>query len=37
MTVQPKPRPGKRTNDPEGMRKKVLDVAEDAFQARGYH
>lgn len=37
MTVQPKPRPGKRINDPEGMRKKVLDVAEDAFQARGYH
>lgn len=37
MTVQPKSRPGKRTNDPEGMRKKVLDVAEDAFQARGYH
>ncbi|QND68798.1 TetR/AcrR family transcriptional regulator [Mesorhizobium loti] len=37
MIVQPKPRPGKRINDPEGMRKKVLDVAEDAFQARGYH
>ena len=27
----------KRVNDPEGMRKKVLDVAEVAFQARGYH
>ncbi|WP_246505942.1 TetR/AcrR family transcriptional regulator [Mesorhizobium silamurunense] len=27
----------KRTNDPEGMRRRVLDVAEDAFQARGYH
>src|SRR4051794_41932940 len=27
----------KRTNDPEGMRNKVLDVAEVAFQARGYH
>ncbi|RVA85303.1 TetR/AcrR family transcriptional regulator [Mesorhizobium sp. M7A.F.Ca.US.006.04.2.1] len=37
MIAQPKPRPGKRINDPEGMRKKVLDVAEDAFQARGYH
>ncbi|RUU54371.1 TetR/AcrR family transcriptional regulator, partial [Mesorhizobium sp. M2C.T.Ca.TU.009.01.2.1] len=22
----------KRTNDPEGMRRRVLDVAEDAFQ-----
>ncbi|RWC23611.1 MAG: TetR/AcrR family transcriptional regulator [Mesorhizobium sp.] len=30
-------RRGKRINDPEGMRKKVLDVAEDAFQARGYN
>jgi TetR/AcrR family transcriptional repressor of nem operon len=29
--------PGKRTNDPEGMRKKVLDVAEESFQAHGYH
>ncbi|WP_292038648.1 TetR/AcrR family transcriptional regulator [Mesorhizobium sp.] len=27
----------KRTNDPEGMRRRVLDVAEEAFQARGYH
>ncbi|MDX8535224.1 TetR/AcrR family transcriptional regulator [Mesorhizobium sp. VK25A] len=27
----------KRTNDPEGMRRRVLDVAEGAFQARGYH
>ncbi|WP_292321388.1 TetR/AcrR family transcriptional regulator [Mesorhizobium sp.] len=27
----------KRTNDPEGMRCRVLDVAEDSFQARGYH
>lgn len=27
----------KRTNDPEGMRKRVLDVAEASFQARGYH
>lgn len=26
-----------RTNDPEGMRRRVLDVAEEAFQARGYH
>ena len=31
-----KERRQKRTNDPEGMRNKVLDVAEDAFQARGY-
>jgi AcrR family transcriptional regulator len=27
----------KRTNDPEGMRRRVLDVAEGSFQARGYH
>ncbi|MDX8526267.1 TetR/AcrR family transcriptional regulator [Mesorhizobium sp. MSK_1335] len=27
----------KRTNDPEGMRRRVLDVAEATFQARGYH
>lgn len=27
----------RRTNDPEGMRRRVLDVAEDSFQARGYH
>ena len=26
-----------RTNDPEGMRRRVLDVAEESFQARGYH
>ncbi len=26
-----------RTNDPEAMRRRVLDVAEGAFQARGYH
>lgn len=29
--------PRTRTNDPEAMRRKVLDVAEGAFQARGYH
>lgn len=27
----------KRTNDPEGLRQKVLDAAEEAFQAHGYH
>ncbi|CDX22112.1 Regulatory protein TetR [Mesorhizobium plurifarium] len=27
----------KRTNDPKGMRRRVLDVAEDSFQAHGYH
>jgi len=27
----------KRTNDPEGLRRRVLDVAEESFQARGYH
>jgi TetR/AcrR family transcriptional repressor of nem operon len=31
------PRPGKRTNDPQGMRGRLLDVAEASFQARGYH
>ncbi|BCH26587.1 TetR/AcrR family transcriptional regulator [Mesorhizobium sp. L-8-3] len=29
--------PRTRTNDPEAMRRKVLDVAEEAFQAKGYH
>jgi AcrR family transcriptional regulator len=37
MTARPKALPGKRTNDPEGLRKRVLDVAEACFQARGYH
>ncbi|MER8694053.1 TetR/AcrR family transcriptional regulator [Mesorhizobium opportunistum] len=32
-----KGRPSKRTNDPEGLRNKVLDVAEASFQSRGYH
>ena len=27
----------KRTNDPQGMRRRVLDVAEESFQTRGYH
>lgn len=26
-----------RTNDPEGTRRRVLDAAADAFQAKGYH
>jgi TetR/AcrR family transcriptional repressor of nem operon len=29
--------PHRRTNDPEGMRQRILDVAELAFQERGYH
>ncbi|UVK53545.1 TetR/AcrR family transcriptional regulator [Mesorhizobium sp. AR02] len=37
MILRSGPRPRKRVNDPEGMRRKVLDVAEIAFQARGYH
>ncbi|TIT03512.1 MAG: TetR/AcrR family transcriptional regulator [Mesorhizobium sp.] len=37
MTARSKIRPGKRTNDPEGLRKRVLDVAEASFQARGYN
>ncbi|MBZ9963351.1 TetR/AcrR family transcriptional regulator [Mesorhizobium sp. BR1-1-2] len=27
----------KRTNDPEGMRNRVLDAAQESFQTRGYH
>ncbi|MER9653749.1 TetR/AcrR family transcriptional regulator [Mesorhizobium sp. M0152] len=27
----------KRTNDPERMRNRVLDAAQESFQARGYH
>lgn len=34
---RPKGRSSKRTNDPEGVRNKVLDVAEASFQARGYN
>ncbi|TIW80088.1 MAG: TetR/AcrR family transcriptional regulator, partial [Mesorhizobium sp.] len=37
MNIRPRRARGKRINDPEGMRRKMLDVAEDAFQARGYH
>jgi AcrR family transcriptional regulator len=31
------PRAGRRSNDPEAMRRRLLDVAAAAFQARGYH
>jgi AcrR family transcriptional regulator len=31
------PPAGRRTNDPEAMRGRVLDAAAAAFQARGYH
>eukprot|EP01133_Synstelium_polycarpum_P030136 gene30136-37210_t len=27
----------KRVNDPQGMRSRILDVAADLFQRRGYH
>ncbi|ESY91789.1 TetR family transcriptional regulator [Mesorhizobium sp. LNHC209A00] len=37
LNIRPRRVRGKRINDPEGMRRKVLDVAEAAFQARGYH
>lgn len=37
IAAQPKLPARKRINDPEGMRRKVLDVAEESFQARGYH
>jgi AcrR family transcriptional regulator len=36
MAERPAPR-RKRTNDPQAMRSRVLDVAAHAFQARGYH
>ncbi|TPK74832.1 TetR/AcrR family transcriptional regulator [Mesorhizobium sp. B2-4-15] len=36
-TSRSAPRRRKRVNDPEGMRRKMLDVAEESFQARGYH
>ena len=33
-----KPAPGRtRFNDPEAMRRRVLDAAAEAFQSRGYH
>jgi AcrR family transcriptional regulator len=33
-----KPAPGRtRVNDPDAMRRRVLDSAAEAFQARGYH
>ncbi|TJX33984.1 MAG: helix-turn-helix transcriptional regulator, partial [Mesorhizobium sp.] len=37
INIRPRRARGRRINDPEGMRRKVLDVAEAAFQARGYH
>lgn len=40
MTDTPRPPAGgrpRRTNDPEGVRRRILDVAFAAFQARGYH
>ncbi len=36
MAERPAPR-RKRTNDPQAMRRRVLDVAALAFQSRGYH
>jgi AcrR family transcriptional regulator len=35
--ARPEGRRRARTNDPAGMRKRVLDVAENLFQERGYH
>jgi len=35
--AETKPRRKIRTNDPEGMRKRVLTVAAEAFQTHGYH
>jgi len=37
IAARPRTARKKRTNDPEGMRRRVLDVAEESFQARGYH
>jgi AcrR family transcriptional regulator len=31
------PKAGRRSNDPEAMRRRLLDVAAAAFQTRGYH
>lgn len=37
MMDEPVPPTPRRTNDPEGLRRRVLDVAAASFQARGYH
>jgi len=37
IAARPRTARKKRINDPEGMRRRVLDVAEESFQARGYH
>ena len=36
--IEPRPArtTAKRTNDPEGMRRRILDVAAESFQSRGY-
>jgi len=34
--ARPARKTAKRTNDPEGMRRRILDVAAESFQARGY-
>ena len=33
---RPAKKTAKRTNDPEGMRRRILDVAAESFQSRGY-
>lgn len=35
--MEPRKRGKLRSNDPEGMRARILDAAADLFQARGYH
>jgi TetR/AcrR family transcriptional repressor of nem operon len=37
MAMETKRRGKIRTNDPEGMRARILDAAAELFQARGYH
>lgn len=37
LIMAPRPRGRLRTNDPQGMRARILDAAADLFQARGYH
>ena len=37
MNSTPAPKKATRRNDPEGLRRRVLDAASSLFQARGYH
>src|SRR5262245_6570569 len=37
QSMEPTSRERRRSNDPDAMRRRVLDVAASAFQSRGYH